>query len=61
MKLVETLKAVSLVGLAVALEVGFLMQVAVPSAEVVRAAHGLAAETTLVEAQAPASAPQHPV
>jgi hypothetical protein len=58
----ETLKAVALVGLAVGLEAGFLLQVAVPPAEVLRAASRAAyVETTLVDAAPAAPAPPHAV
>lgn len=56
MKLLETLKAVALVGLAIALEAGFLLQIAVPPAEVLRAVSGAASVETLVRAE-PALAP----
>jgi hypothetical protein len=59
MRFLETVKAVSLLGLAVALEVGFLLQASLPSEEVLRAAHRAAVvETTVAEAPAALAPPQ---
>jgi hypothetical protein len=55
MRFLETLKAVSLIGLAVALEVGFLLQASLPPAEVLRAAQRAAAVVETTVAQAPAA------
>lgn len=54
MRLPETLKALSLVALAIALEAGFLLHASLPPAEVLRAAHesAKAAQTTIAEAPA---------
>jgi hypothetical protein len=60
MRFLETVKAVSLLGLAVALEVGFLLQASLPPEEVLRAAQREAAvvETTVAEAPAAPAPPQ---
>lgn len=47
MKPLVTLKAVALIALAAALQVGFLLQISVPSAEVLRASRGEAVQTTV--------------